>query len=248
MLEAGHCLTRKQVASYCGSLTSAEEVLAVEHHLHACPFCRDTVEAISKGGSDAQQTLAQLDDRFLTEHFKKHSPQVHLNSMAIPVRRARKSSPWRTIGLAAAVIVGIGFWWFSQSRTRQQEAVASEMNVIPDNPSATSVTGGEPLHTAPQSRKEPSTVVQAAVRTPVAAPKSTRKEKHVQEELPLVTDAGKLVNPKREPAPKKETSSVEKSKLESMPNAVPETKISAEPEMGPIPMPEAPPKENKDPE
>lgn len=76
------CLTRRQLRDYVHGTMGAEECHAAEHHINSCPFCSEAIEGMAIHEAEAVSAVSELNTRFLKEHFDRHLPQVHLNSLA----------------------------------------------------------------------------------------------------------------------------------------------------------------------
>lgn len=191
LLEEGRCLSKKQLFSYVSGLTAAEEDHAVEHHLHACPICRQVVTTVRAGGADACEALVRHSDVFLTEHHRRTAPQLHASSvLALPRKRAAGASLWRMAAIAAGVVVGIGLLLHFENRVRP--AVLAEPAPAPAQPvTATEGTSKTPAPKASTAAAEP--LVQSAMAHSAAPASKPGKSSGKPARLPLLTEEGRSV-------------------------------------------------------
>jgi len=138
ILDSSACLSKRQLREYAGGSMSREEAFAVESHLNGCPLCSAAADGLLAHFAEAGavDVMAGVDAGFLKDHFSKHSPQIHLNTMAPPraqpaqtaalPRRPRTVSllpNWRAAALAAGVVALIaGLWWMQQSGGTAEDA------------------------------------------------------------------------------------------------------------------------------
>lgn len=79
--DSSACLARRQMSEYVNGQTEVEENHAIEHHLAHCPLCSMAVHGMKAYGPDAVAALADLNNRFLHDHFSISYPQVHVSSL-----------------------------------------------------------------------------------------------------------------------------------------------------------------------
>jgi len=139
------CLTKRQLKDYVTGIMGDEECHAAEVHLNSCPFCSDAVDGMMMHKDEAAQLLADLNPDFLKEHFAQNMPQVHLNSIAVPVdqhmtgkKKKNNTRPlWRTASVAAAVLFCMGLVWYYgyQKEAFRNDKIAQD---LPANKNAVS--------------------------------------------------------------------------------------------------------------
>lgn len=151
-----HCLSKRQLRDYAAGAISREEAYAVESHLNTCPLCSAAADGMLAHFPESAEVLAEVDAGFLKEHFKKHSPQIHLNTVApaaaaspvtrrIPGGRTIELTSLRTMGIAAGVLLLIASLWWMQNGAHKTETSLGEGSPIAqaDAPDA-SPAGGAP--------------------------------------------------------------------------------------------------------
>ncbi len=132
-----HCLSKRQLRDYAAGSISREEAYAVESHLNTCPLCSAAADGMLAHFPESAGVLAEVDAGFLKEHFKKHSPQIHLNTVApaaaaapatrrIPGGRTIELTSLRTMGVAAGVLLLIASLWWMQTNTDRAETSLEE--------------------------------------------------------------------------------------------------------------------------
>jgi hypothetical protein len=124
LFDGTHCLSKRQLRDYAAGSMGREEAYAVESHLNTCPLCSAAADGMLAHFPESAGVLAEVDAGFLKEHFKKHSPQIHLNTVAptvpvtrrIPGGRTIELTSLRTMGIAAGVLLLIASLWWMQNR------------------------------------------------------------------------------------------------------------------------------------
>ncbi len=120
LFNSTHCLSKRQLRDYASGLLSREEAYAVESHLNTCPLCSAAVDGMIAHLPESTTVLAEVNGEFLKEHFRKNSPQIHLNTLApaaaAPARPARTQPLWRMAGIAAALLIAAGSYWWIQGQ------------------------------------------------------------------------------------------------------------------------------------
>jgi len=221
IFDASACLTRRQIREYIGGNLSVEERHAADHHLNSCMFCSDAMDAY-QAGAKSLAGMEALNNGFLKEYFARHSPQVHLNSMAlsavVPVRKSRsnrKSVLLRPSGIVAAVLLLAGAVWYMEfdgdqfkgggrdaaAVTSASAAVQAERppvvklqqeTIIADKPAPSTMPVTEPL--------KPAATVVAAVPEPPAKKTEDRSEKPLTQKTKAAENtAAKSVASSRSP-------------------------------------------------
>lgn len=156
LFDGTHCLSKRQLRDYAAGAISQEEAYAVESHLNTCPLCSAAADGMLAHFPESAEMLAEVDAGFLKEHFKKHSPQIHLNTVApaaaaapitrrIPGGRTIELTSLRTMGIAAGVLLLIASLWWMQNRTDGAKTSLGESAPIAqaDAPNS-SPSGGAP--------------------------------------------------------------------------------------------------------
>ena len=131
LFDGTHCLSKRQMRDYAAGSMDREEAYAVESHLNTCPLCSAAADGMLAHFPESAGVLADVDAGFLKEHFRKHSPQIHLNTVAptasapvtrrIPGGRVIEFTSLRTMGIAAGVLLLIASLWWMQNGTNREE-------------------------------------------------------------------------------------------------------------------------------
>ncbi|RYD57430.1 MAG: tetratricopeptide repeat protein [Sphingobacteriales bacterium] len=222
IFDSSACLSRRQMKDYVSGVMTGEECHAAEVHLCSCLFCSDAVDGLyAQKEQGAVGAMAVLDNEFLQEKLSVSHPEIHLNSLAVPVQAAAHAAPKRrgryrtrplkhTSAIAAVLLVGFGLWWYigrdrsysaaiaeqqvaAATAERSKDVVYGGENILEKQDAPVLAMASEPVATNTNAKKEPVTskAVQAAV---VTTPVAEKKEIKTEEKKQAIVAAAKLDN------------------------------------------------------